>query len=122
MSYRSFGLHPPATRHTRPHRGASAARRYSTSLNDLETAVASGLRLSSCGGGHESRRVRTIGPGLLAPTMVGARQDIRPRARGAGYGYLGEPGAPRGCTETPTAWRITHHTSTRPRPRRVGLC
>src|SRR5258707_5191343 len=39
MSYRSFVLHTPATRHTRPHRGASAARRYSTSLNDLETAV-----------------------------------------------------------------------------------
>src|SRR5258708_5707540 len=41
MSYRSFVLHTAATRHTRPHRGASAARRYSTSLNDLETAVAS---------------------------------------------------------------------------------
>src|SRR5260370_10484526 len=40
MSDRSFGLHTPATRPTRPHRGASAARRYSTSLNDLETAVA----------------------------------------------------------------------------------
>src|SRR5258708_9307081 len=43
MSYRSFVLHTPATRHTRPHRGASAARRYPASLNDLETAVSPGL-------------------------------------------------------------------------------
>src|SRR5258708_20094032 len=57
----------------------------------------------------------TIGPGLLAPTMVGARQDIRPRARGAGYGYLGEPGGQRGCTEPRTAGRATSQAATRAR-------
>src|SRR5258708_27803331 len=57
----------------------------------------------------------TIGPGLLAPTMVGARQDIRPRARGAGYGYLGEPGGQRGCTEPRTAGRTTSQAAARAR-------
>ncbi len=50
MSYRSFVLHTPATRHTRPHRGASAARRYSTSLNDLETAVEVNREVGGQGG------------------------------------------------------------------------
>src|SRR5258707_1106529 len=49
----------------------------------------------------------TIGPGLLAPTMVGARQDIRPRARGAGYGYLGRPGRLRPLSASAAVQGIT---------------